>query len=252
MSRPRCDNSIFNDYNITIKNNVITYVTPDRTYTKPFNLTYYDFIHQIKSIKQEKPYYDAIKEGYRDKDIEFGSIPFMSFAFYYTVFYYGRVPSFSEFKNKYFKLFCKESGDMVIFKDCFKDKYSFPKKAIEGRLFRAFYSYYRELELLTYLSSISGFSAEYDFHKDRDGVDITVTRNNHVVELASYLNSKNGSEFKHRKNTIRHDAEKMKTVIDVKAAFPRESNQMMIVNHVYLHSKENMKTLSQTILEKTN
>lgn len=251
MPKPKCDNSIFNNYNIVIKDKVITYTTPQRTYSRPFTLTYSDFIHQIRKIKQEKPYFNAIKEGYKDTDIELGSIPFMNFAFYYSVFTYGRVPSFKEYKNKYFKLFCQSSDDNVIFKECFKDGYSFPKKAIEGRLFRAFYSYYRELELLTYLSS-QNFSVEYNFQNDINGVDITVYRNDHVVELASYLNSKNSNEFKHRKNTIRHDAEKMKTVIDVKAAFPRESDQMMIVNHVYLHSKENMQSLLQTILEKTN
>lgn len=255
MSRPSCNTDVIKKFDILISKGKISFVSPSMSSSADFDITLKDLFRRIERLDTTPLYsFDNMHE-YKDYDIENGSIPFINFAFYFALYKLGHIPSFKELCNAYFSLYCTESSKgkaMVKFRSDFDDDGLYSRKFITGRIYRAFYSYYRELEILLFLSEKEDIEVQYRFLDDIDGVDLTVRKDGKEVLLASYYASSRSQHFKDKKDTERHDTEKMHSLINIKAALPRPDRDtgMWTKNGVYLHSKKSLENLYEKILKK--
>lgn len=177
-----------------------------------------DIRNQMLKIGYRCPYNHYTYSTYRDDNLENSSIPFFNYVFYYLFAKNLKIPTMNEIVHEYIGRYCIRAGN---YKYRIKEEYiknnsfTFTKEALIGRVFRAYYSFFREIDLLWSINQYSDIHAKYRFQADLDGIDLIVfTRTQNKYCLATYWSSNRSKEFKKKKNENRHDYSKY-NMIDV-------------------------------------
>ncbi len=200
------------DIGIFPKQNKISIKENGKIYSKFCNLTLSDIRNQLRAIGFYKPYNSSNYSEYKSEKLENSNIPYFNYVYYKLFCMNLRIPTMNEIVNTYIREYCiNVYGDWYQIRDeYFYDKsepFVFTKKALIGRVFRAYNSYHREIELLFQLAEYSDMDIRYQFKADLDGVDIIIYHNNKKYGIATYVGTSRSSSYKSKKNKYRHDYE---------------------------------------------
>ncbi len=204
---------LFRDLNIKITKDKVYVISGDLVMGKNNTFSHKDLTDFIKQYnfcalynKQNKDEYSQ----YYNPAIEFYAMPFINYIFYIYFCINLKVPTLEELTDMYLQKYCKQiNTDTYSLNDFFIAhgyNITFKKKHILGRIYRAYFSFIRELDIL-YKIFDEEIYAYYDFQEDIDGKDITVFLNNKKTYIASFMGTKRSQKYKKRKNNYRHGQE---------------------------------------------
>lgn len=242
----------YKNVNITIKPDKIILKNKQGVFEKPLTLTLNDIRKQIEKIGFHKPYNSTTYHLYFSDTVEKTNLPYINFIYYLSFYENLRVPTLEEVSEKYLEMYCERIGNNLYkVKAMFSNNsITFTSKEITGRIFRAYNSFHRELELFFQLREFKDLYVEYDFQKDLKGIDFTVICNEKEFCLASYVNTRRSTEWKSVKDTIRHDYSKL-NMIDVVAVMSANKGEVNCYNRkgVYTYSPKFVKQKYEEILK---
>lgn len=253
------NNNAFNNANIIITKDKLILNSNGKFYEKENPLNNELVKKQISMIGYIGKY--SNRKIYMSRDVENMNLPYMSFAYYYFIFKNEKIPSLEEYMDTYYSVYCNvfsyDEKKMVSIKQqyCLSGNIFVDKNFIDGRLYRAYYSFHREIQLLTFLSSFDLFQdVRYDFNNDiKNGIDILVTYNNNVYGIRSYMYSDMSNGYVTKKENNRH--EYTSNDINLIAYFPPyvdefdERINCESVNGVYLYSYSSISRLIWEIIK---
>lgn len=230
----------YNGMNIIITPNEIIFKTRQGETRKNINITIDDIRSQLSQMGYKAPYSNYNYYVYYSQALEDSErLPYINYIYYYLFFLNMKIPSLTEVVDKYIETYCNiYPNGMIDLKPFFGNMgFCFTKEQLTGRIFRAYNSFHRELELLFQLRSYEGIYIEYNFQTDLAGIDFTVIYNNKVVCLASYAHTKRAIDWKMVKNNSRHDYSNY-NMLDLIAVVDSKSPNYNCVsyNGIYLYS----------------
>jgi len=194
---------------------------------------------QISLIGVKKPYNSENYNLYYYKPLEDAAIPYINYIYYYLFFINLKIPTLNEMLDTYIKFHCytRPDGMLEIKREFGNIGFAFTKEQLHGRIFRAYNSFHREIELFFQLKNYEGINIEYSFAKDLKGIDFTVTYNNKIYYLATFVDSHRSSYWKKIKDNERH-SELNERLINISAIInPKEENyNCRYLNGVYLYN----------------
>ncbi len=224
----------YKDKNIILKNDIIIMIENGRKQEKKLNMNLEEIREQLKKIGFHKPYTDLTYYEYYSEKLEHFGIPYMNYIYYLAIFKNLKIPTFYDFISTYIETYCDKlpNGMYQIKKELNDEEFQFTKKQLIGRVFRSYNSFHREIDLFFQMKK--NFSVEYDFQKDLNGIDLTVSYKNKTFGIASYVESRRSLEWKKIKNTERHQYES--NMIDIIARMHGENKNCRTFNGIYLYS----------------
>ena len=181
--------------------------------SKDCNLTLEDIRKQIADIGYHAPYHSSQqKQLFMNDRLENTNIPYFNFLYYYLFCLNLKIPTMEEMVEKYIELYCEEiSSNTYKIKDAYfyheLEPFTFNKNELLGRVFRAYNSFHREVEMLYQLAQYDGIKIKYQFQADLDGVDIIILHNNKRYGLATFVETDRGDAFKLNKEENIHKYE---------------------------------------------
>lgn len=201
----------FDRYNIILTKDYIKVIDyKDKTFCKrPHSLTLNNFKEWVKNnLKYEPLYNKDNKRSFISNSTENAELPYMSFCFYLCMFKNEKIPDMKEFVDMYMDLYLDElPNGMVKLKESFQQgNKTYVKDHIEGRIFRSYYSFIRELNAILIAQEIYP-DACYNFQKDLDGIDVCIGEN---AGIASFVATARSKRFKSKKVSTRHDYDEIK------------------------------------------
>lgn len=246
----------YQNVNITITPDKIILKNKQGVFEKPLTLTLNDIRKQIERIGFHKPYNSTTYDLYFSEAVEKSNLLYINFIYYLAFYENLKVPTLMEVTSKYLEMYCErvgnsKAGALYKVKPLFvENSITFTSKEITGRIFRAYNSFHRELELFFQLREFKDLYVEYDFQKDLHGIDFTVLCNEKEFGIASYVNTRRSTEWKNVKDTFRHDYSKL-NMIDIIAVMSANKGKVNCYNRkgVYTYSPVFIKEKYQEILE---
>lgn len=251
--------SFIEDNQIVISKNAISFknLKNGGKIEKLFTLTLQEAREQFKKTDFQRKYEEIGKAKSTEVE-DYKMIPF-AYMYYYMLAKNLRVPMPDELAEEYINTFCVKNPDGTY---KFKDKYListsnliFNKNDLIGRIFRAYNSYNRELDLLLQLREKFKGKAVVKYDSVADlccGVDLIVTTYNKVKPkeygLASYVSTSRSSAYKYRKNTLRHDYSKL-NMIDVIAHMGGTEKNIIQCGDVFTYESKVIDKLYKEILD---
>lgn len=239
--------------NIIIKKDYIILKTKQKTFKNKNFLSSLNVEKWVKdNIKYTDLYSKEEKNKYMDNKIENVELPYMNFAFYSYLTAYQKIPTFEELLKNYKELYLIETKDKnykvkenivgcenIIISPIF----------LKGRIFRSYYSFIREVHLLSIIQSFIP-NAYYDFKKDLNGIDICISDN---AGIASFVYTNRSKDFKEKKNSYRHDFSNIK-LLDLPAYMnPLDPKYNCVsINKINLYNADMVKKEIKKFLKEAN
>ena len=176
--------------------------------TKPANLNLQDFEYDIARMNNSVPYHYGDKS--LKNELENNTIPVLVYPVYVFLVENERFPTLQEATLAYINMYCDKIGQSEY---RFKEKYHvegnprFFYSDILGRMYRSYYSFVREIQLLLALSEYDDIEVKYDFRLDLEGADIICTNptTGKIAYIASYVYTPRSMSWKYRKDNFKHD-----------------------------------------------
>lgn len=241
------------DLNIIIKKDYIILKTKHKTFKNKNFLSNLDINSWIKdNIKYVNLYSKEEKNKYMDNKIENVELPYMNFAFYSYLTAYKKIPTFEELLKNYKELYLIETKDKNYkvkenIVGC--ENIIISPNFLKGRIFRSYYSFIREVHLLSIIQSFIP-NAYYDFKKDLNGIDICLDDN---TGIASFVYTNRSKDFKEKKNSYRHDFSNIK-LLDLPAYInPLDPKYNCVsINKINLYNADMVKKEIKKFLKEAN
>lgn len=243
---------LYDDLNIIITNDEITYINGDEISKKKLNISHNSIKRQLEAIGFKKPYTKDTYDLYYSPKLENSNIPYFNFVYYYYFFKYLKIPTYEKLTNMYINLYCKQEGDTYKIREKYTDNdIEFTKEELIGRISRAINSFHREIDLFFQLRKFSDLELEYNFKKDLSGIDLTMTYKGNKFYIASYLKTNRSLKWKDCKNSKRHveDYSNYKMIDFIAVSKSRDKqNNCMTINNINLYAPWYVKSKYKEII----
>lgn len=231
----------YDGLDIIVRPEKSVFVGRNKTTEKLLNLTSEKVRNQLLNIGFYYPYTREEKEEYFSSELENYGIPAMNFIYYWSFHKRGKIPSMEEFFDDYIKTYCDVlDAETIRFKKHFDSRQGvFKKKHLIGRLFRAYYSFHREIDLLYQFAAYDGIDIQYSFKNDRKGIDFIIQYKGNTFGIASYVGSKKSNAWKEVKNNTRHDYSQIHMIDMVAHFFSGDSEyNCELLNGIAVYSRK--------------
>lgn len=252
MSPNKNYENMFGNMNISITREKMSMVYFGMSQVKDNKLTYQDVLNQLKNIPFVCPYdyYTSIPQQNRksfctSREIEDRKIPLLSFAFYLYFYKFEKIPTYNEMVGFYLNTFCYKVDDWTYaFNPMYMDpehNFQFKIYHLEGRIFRVYYSFIREVLFLYRMLEFDSLEAFYCFQLDMNGIDLIIEdkETGFMCAFAEFANTDRSVDFKQQKDSVRHVVGITDfPIIELTADISESSNKMVTVNKGYIFNDD--------------
>lgn len=238
----------FRHVNIVIKSSTMEIFLNNKKFVSENNFNLTSFKIWVQNNLKYKPLYaSGNKNNFMSNSCENMELPYISFCFYLLLVKLGHPPTIEQLTERYFSLYMIDNKDGT---HSLKEIFNIPdvkikKEYVEGRIFRSYYSFIRELNAILIAQSINK-DFYYNFKKDLKGIDICL---GDTLGIASFVATKRSMEFKKRKITTRHKY--TVKLLDLPAVMDKASKDYncINVNGIMLYDEEKVKNTIKAFLK---
>lgn len=193
---------IFSDKNITLLGSKMVVLEDGikSYYDFPYD-NYKDIQNFVKTLNPKK---NTTNEDI-DKNFEENAVTYpISLTFDWCIKEYGRIPTCEELVNMYIELSLEKNPDGTYTeKKCYGSTFKVTRKAVESRIYKAYFSFIREIMTYVYLrNNLSRYGAivfinRRDDYKER--MDIGIKYNNILYIIDTSVKTERSDNFEERK-----------------------------------------------------